>query len=573
MGYIYVVGYIYVMKQFSGQFRILVYLLSSLVVARGESLVQFADGAELAQQPSDSTEFLNRWDKRYRLIDPDVGYSQRRLDRHYARAAAELKKAVVLGLPDYGLYYRLGFCYEKMGDYQRALDAYRNASKCLEGKPEEEFWEYYICFHIGQVNAKMGNYKEAATQFERALEIKADSAEVRNNLGYCYSKLYMKRRALLELERAVAINPQLGEAYLNMGVVQAELGHLEEAETSLREASASEPRLEGASHSLARVLIAGGREEEAEGELIKAVQDFPGDARAHMTLAKLYLNTGRRKEAGHEAALALALMPALKQDNQELLGSFQIEPSLSSPPSSTGAINEVKLLELAMRHSAKGDFKEAEDIYNRILEDNPRSAEAYSGLGYLNEFHEGVRYGDGFPAEKSITFYIKALEIQPDMSMAWFRLGNVYEKGGSYGKALEAYRRAKEITPAMKLTSYNSGICYSKLGKVEAAERQFLEVLELDPDFADAHFRLAVLYAEKRDYGKAVEEYKEVLRINPRDADAHFNLGQIYRGYAEKPEEAAEHFKAYVRLSPDAEDAAKAKRWIGELEDEVKYGR
>jgi tetratricopeptide (TPR) repeat protein len=546
--------------------RIIIYLVLLLTAVQKRAFCQAIEWDELRQRPEEPTEFLDRWDRRYRLFDPQVESSRQRLNRDYAAAAAELKRAVIFGLPDESMYYRLGFCYEKIGDLERAREAYQNAEMCLTKEPGDEFWHYVICYHLGHVHAKAGDYKEAIRRFEKALEYRVNSAEARNDLAYCYSRCFMKRKALRELEKAVTINPRFAEAYLNTGVIQAELGNLKEAEHSLRRALEIEPRIAGARYSLARVLIARGEAQGAEQELRAAIDDFPRDAKAHLELAKLYNATDREERAREEASLALDLMPALENEHRDLFSELRVGERHALAGGSAGGFDEGDLLSRAKMLMSRGDLEGAEDTYNLLLKANPGSARAYFGLGYIHEFQGGVRYGDGFPAKSSIDFYTKALEIEPDMSAAWLNLGNVYEKSGMYGKACDVFIRAKDFPASVKIATYDLGLCYSKLGKRKEAEEQFVELLEMDPDFSDAHFQLGVLSTNSRDYQKAIEEYKTVLAMNPRDGDAHFNLGQIYRSYAGKPLEAMRHFEAYVKLKPDAKDAARVREWIGELE-------
>ncbi|MEJ2745908.1 MAG: tetratricopeptide repeat protein, partial [bacterium] len=205
--------------------------------------------AESAYEP---TEFLARWDRRYRLIDPDVEMHGGEEKPDYAAAAAELKDGIVTGIPDEEMYYRLGFCYEKLGDYDRALEAYSSASTALAGRSGGAL-EYYIPYHIGIANARQGRYVAAADAFKRALRFPRVSAAARNNLGFCYNKLSLKRKAIEEFKNAAALNPRLAEAFLNMGNAQAELGDLWEAAASLQAAIKLQPDIPGGRYSLGLV--------------------------------------------------------------------------------------------------------------------------------------------------------------------------------------------------------------------------------------------------------------------------------------------------------------------------------
>ena len=522
--------------------------------------------AESAGAVYEPTEFLARWDRRYRLIDPDVERQSKDEDRDYASAASELKAVVVTGIPDEEMYYRLGFCYEKLGDYDRALEAYSSAARALEGKSAGSPLEYYIPYHLGIVNARKGKYVEAADEFEKALRFPQVSAAAHNNLGYCYNKLSLKRKALEEFKNAASSNPLLSEAFLNMGNTQAELGDLQGATASLQTAVKLQPDIPGGSYSLGLVQRARGEDAEAERSFKAAVESVPEDGKAHHSLARLYFDSGRMQQAREEAGISFSLSPAAQKDDPGLFRTLERETDQGRSKSGKGEDDENVLIERAQALTARGNLSEAEKLYASVLNRNPRCIQACLGMAYLNEFAGGVRYGAGFPAAKSILFYGKELEIQPQLGAAWFNLGNVYEKSGMYAKAVEAFTKAKELSPGMKSASYNLGVCYGMLGEKEKAKEQFLETLRIDTDFAPAHFQCGVLYSGERDYGRAIEAYENALRLDPSDGDAHFNLAQIYKTQANKPSEAVAHFKAYLALFPDAEDAPRVREWIEDLE-------
>ena len=215
---------------------------------------------------------------------------------------------------------------------------------------------------------------------------------------------------------------------------------------------------------------------------------------------------------------------------------------------------------------AGGDRAEAERLFSALLRRNPSSAAACLGLAFLSEFSGSERYGAGFPEERCIGYYRRALEAQPGMSTAWFGLGNVYEKIGRHAEAADAFRRAGELSPEMRFAWYNLGVCYIRLGKREEAEAQFRRALALDPAFADARFQLGEVLASRRDYGGAIAEYEKVIDLVPSHADAHYSLARICHREAADSKAAAEHYRAYLELRPDAPDAAEVQGWIEEME-------
>ena len=63
----------------------------------------------------------------------------------------------------------------------------------------------------------------------------------------------------------------------------------------------------------------------------------------------------------------------------------------------------------------------------------------------------------------------------------------------------------------------------------------------------------------------AIGKYEEALKLDPALARAHREMGVVL-ATIKKDEQAVEHYREYMRLAPDAEDAAKVKQIIADWE-------
>lgn len=93
---------------------------------------------------------------------------------------------------------------------------------------------------------------------------------------------------------------------------------------------------------------------------------------------------------------------------------------------------------------------------------------------------------------------------------------------------------------------------------------------KLRNETATMHYNLAVILTEQQNYPAAILEYRKVLEIRPNDADAHYNLGVLYDDYLKNHEKALEHYRQYVKSSPDSPEAQKVRRWIQDREIDTK---
>ena len=89
------------------------------------------------------------------------------------------------------------------------------------------------------------------------------------------------------------------------------------------------------------------------------------------------------------------------------------------------------------------------------------------------------------------------------------------------------------------------------------------------PEEARRHFDRGIAAVEiattAADYESAIKEFKEAIRLAPDWPDAYYNLGLVQEK-AGKLGEAAESYKGYLRVSPEADDAEAVKSLVNKLE-------
>jgi tetratricopeptide (TPR) repeat protein len=78
----------------------------------------------------------------------------------------------------------------------------------------------------------------------------------------------------------------------------------------------------------------------------------------------------------------------------------------------------------------------------------------------------------------------------------------------------------------------------------------------------EPHFVLGQGRVNAMDYPGALEAFEESLEANPQSAAAHFELGWLYEEKASDPAAAIYHYKRYLKLNPNAGNAALIKQHI-----------
>ncbi len=154
-----------------------------------------------------------------------------------------------------------------------------------------------------------------------------------------------------------------------------------------------------------------------------------------------------------------------------------------------------------------GRITDAEPVYRRILDGDPRNAEALHLLGLAA--HQTGRH------KEAATLINSALRIDPDC--------------GKY--------------------HLNLGCAELALGRLMTAEASFRRALEIDPDDAVAHFNLGNALAAAGKFEDAAKAFREAHAIDPADPRPPYNMGKSLYA-AERFTDAAEAYALAVQADP-----------------------
>lgn len=92
----------------------------------------------------------------------------------------------------------------------------------------------------------------------------------------------------------------------------------------------------------------------------------------------------------------------------------------------------------------------------------------------------------------------------------------------------------------------------------------------LRQEVADMHYNLGVILTRQNDFRTAIKEFERVVQLKPDDADAHYNLAILYDEKMRDNDKALEHYRAYLKISPNSKDAQKVSKWVIDKESENK---
>lgn len=242
---------------------------------------------------------------------------------------------------------------------------------------------------------------------------------------------------------------------------------------------------------------------------------------------------------------------------------------------------------LAEVHKSEDRYSQAKEIYEKVIEVDPRNKKAWLGLG------ESFR-ALGLDA-KALNAFLSAAILDPTDGEALFQAGKLYLDKNKFDEAIQQFKRVQRLNANYPRTHYY-------IGKAAFASGDFVTALDsakaekkLNPNVADSYILAAEVYTARKQYAECASEYSHAMKLRPQGADIFVKSATCYRqsgsydvaedmlslaearesGYAEIYREqgaiyelkgdarsAAQAYNKYIGLSPNAPDRAEIERKI-----------
>lgn len=160
-----------------------------------------------------------------------------------------------------------------------------------------------------------------------------------------------------------------------------------------------------------------------------------------------------------------------------------------------------------------------------------------------------------------------AAEVQPDVEPDTGREEKVESLRAQVAVAEKELKQVRgQRTVRVALQEEVEGVREKSLAVIKMIDDLNKGSEELKTDKAKVHYNMGNIFFNQGRYQKAVAEYEEAIRLMPLDANAHFNLAFVSGEYLKDHKTAARHYAQYLRLQPDARDAAAVREKIVEAE-------
>jgi len=286
----------------------------------------------------------------------------------------------------------------------------------------------------------------------------------------------------------------------------------------------------------------------------------------------------------------------LKQQTRQPAGNG-LSSSVNSV-SKTSVSDHNRIVEAALVHHKKGDITYANQVYRKVLQENPRHALALHYLGLIAQqtghpkeaaqlIQESIKEDPTDPraynhlgqvylymGDKTRTMqcFKKALQIDPDHVDSLNNYANQLVDQKEYEQAIALYRRVVKLNGNVSHSPYNLAKTLKEVRAFDEAIEWYKRTLQIDPDHVPASHSLGLIHEEMGDFDAAVDQYQKTLLIKPGHIKALSNLLAI-KSFRPSKDDVAKAEQILKAPKLDAADTAKMCHGLGKHYDRAEeYG-
>jgi tetratricopeptide (TPR) repeat protein len=300
-------------------------------------------------------------------------------------------------------------------------------------KEYEERRDAETYFNRGGLYYKGGEYDQAISDFNKALEVNPNYAYAYRNRGNAYSSKGQDDQAILDYGRALEVNPRDALAYYNRGNAYGRKGQYDQAISDYNKALEINPRDALAYYNRGNAYDRKGRYDQAISDFNKAIEINPRYAEAYGNRGNAYSRKGQYDQAVSDFTKVL-----------------EINPGYARAYVSRG-----------LTYYRKGEYDLAIMDYNRAIDINPQFVRAYNNLAWLFATAKEAGFRNG---EKALELALKACELSNwsdpyhlgTLAAAYARTGDFENAIKWQGRALESPVFAKDKEAQQQLNLYRS---------------------------------------------------------------------------------------------------------------------
>lgn len=466
--------------------------------------------------------------------------------------------------------------------------------------------------YLGDQYVRQGDHLAAQAEFKAAFEMDPKNGTAAMKAAKSLWQLNQSFEAIDWLNKAIKAEPKLVSAYVLQADYMSQRFDFTGALQILTNATRIAPNNYEVLRGLALLEYRKNNMVGAVNYAMRAMRAYDGDIETYILLSKangvlarsiVPLNKKeieKKENAGRDAVRYATKAVEIDATNPE--AQITYAKMLAQTNGVDSAI--MYLQELIKRFSYTLDYRvalaevykmedrysQAKDIYEKVVESDPKNKKAWLGLG---ESEKALGLND-----KALKSFLSAAVLDPTDGEALFQAGKLYLETSRYDEAIQQFKRVQRLNSNYPKTHYYIGKAAFASGDFAAALEASKAEKKLNPNVADSYILAAEVYTARRQYTECASEYSSAMKLRPQGADIYVKSAACYRqsgsidvaedmlslaaaresGYAEIYREqgaiyeikgdarsAAQAYNKYLGLSPNAPDRAEIEGRISRL--------
>ncbi len=130
-------------------------------------------------------------------------------------------------------------------------------------------------------------------------------------------------------------------------------------------------------------------------------------------------------------------------------------------------------------------------------------------------FQLAVAFHESAEPDSAEFYYLRAIDLSPDMSKAYVNLAVLYDDQGEKTAALAKFEEAISVNPKDILALSHAALMHFQIGNNGRASDYITRAIASDPDHPQPHYYLAIFFWESGIYREALREWQLVVDLDP----------------------------------------------------------
>jgi len=351
---------------------------------------------------------------------------------------------------------------------------------------------------------KNEDFENALSSYRQILTDFPIHSEALLGAAMCANQMKEFDIALLNLNKLIQLEPENANALNQSGIAMMGRKDPASAQTAFALAIEKDPDLLDAQRNYGDMLIETGDYENGIQVFQKILENHPNDVASLLYMADLNFETSRIEDCQVLVDRALVI-----QSDHPL--ALKFKALLEGSSETTSDFDSDKSVALANEKLAVGETSSASEIYQRVIEKEPRHIAALYGLAIAYQMEEKL--------QESMKILATIIQYEPDFNEAHTMLGNLALLNNKPDLAVQHFKTSLDINNDQPDVSNALANALIDIEQYDAGVQLLIETLNDYPEHNATLKNLGLLNLEAGKEGEALIYFKKILENNPGEAE------------------------------------------------------